>query len=43
VVKNPDYQGTFANIKISQDDEIDVDVTYLGKNGKYRTVRIEEK
>jgi 3',5'-cyclic AMP phosphodiesterase CpdA len=42
LVKNPDFQGTFAEISASSDD-IEVDVNYLKKDGSYRTIQMKQK
>lgn len=41
LVKHPDYQGTFAEISASGDD-IEVDVSYLKKDGNYRTLQMKQ-
>lgn len=42
LVKHPTYQGTFAEIVIDG-GKIEVDVSYLNKNGTYRTIRMKQK
>lgn len=41
VIKNKTYQGTFAEIKIIN-KEVELDVSYIGSNGKYRKMNIKE-
>lgn len=41
VIKSEKYQGTFAEIEII-DDKIEMDVSYVGNNGKYRKINIKE-
>lgn len=40
LVKHPTYQGSFAEISL-KDDGIEVDVSYLKKDGTYRTIQME--
>lgn len=41
LVKHPDYQGTFAEISLNGED-IEVDVSYLKKDGTYRTIQMKQ-
>jgi len=41
IVKNEKYQGTFSEITIKKDKMI-IDMSYLKKDGSYRTIRIKE-
>lgn len=41
LVKHPEYQGTFAEIYLKGRD-IEVDVSYLKKDGTYRTIQMKQ-
>lgn len=41
VIKNKTYQGTFTEIKIIN-EEIELNVSYIGSNGKYRKINIKD-
>jgi hypothetical protein len=41
VIKHETYQGTFAEIIITN-KELELDVSYIGSNGKYRKINIKE-
>lgn len=42
LTKNPAYPGNFVTIDV-EDNEIEIEMSFIGKNGKYTTIEIEKE